>query len=100
MIKHIVVWRLKEHAHGNTKMQNAEIMKNLLEALPTKVPGILKLEVGIDFSKTDSSGDIALVTEFASKKDLDNYQIHPEHRAIMPFVAEAKSERFVIDYEI
>jgi len=100
MIKHIVVWKLKENAHGNTKVQNAAIIKEKLEALPNKISGIIKMEVGFDFSKTDNSGDVVLYSEFASKQDLDNYQIHPEHKAVMPFIMEARSERIVVDYEI
>jgi hypothetical protein len=73
MIKHIVVWRLKDNAHGNTKFQNALIIKDKLEALPAKIPEILKMEVGIDFSNTDNSANIVLYSEFASKQDLDNY---------------------------
>jgi hypothetical protein len=100
MIKHIVMWRLKENAHGNTKMQNAAIIKTKLEALAGRIPGIIKMEVGFDFSKTENSGDIVLYSEFAYKEDLENYQNHPEHKAIMPFVLEARSERRIVDYEI
>lgn len=100
MIKHIVVWRLKENAHGNTKMQNALIIKDKLESLATKIPGIIKMEVGFDFSNTENSGDIILYSEFATKQDLINYQTHPEHKAVMPFVSEANNERRLIDYEV
>jgi hypothetical protein len=100
MIKHIVVWRLKDNAHGNTKVKNAALIKEKLESLPAKIPCILKMEIGIDFSNTDSSGDIVLYSEFESKQDLDNYQTHPEHKAIMPFITEARSERRMVDYEI
>jgi len=100
MIKHIVVWRLKESAHGNTKKQNALIIKSKLEGLSGKISGLIKLEVGIDFSHTESSGDIILYSEFESTKDLENYQSHPNHQAIIPFVKETTSERRVVDYEI
>ncbi len=100
MIKHIVLWRLKDHAHGNTKIRNAEIIKEKLESLPAKIPDIMKLEVGIDFSNTDTSSDIVLFSEFATKQDLNNYQTHPDHKAIKPFISEASSERRVVDYEI
>lgn len=100
MIKHIVVWRLKDDAHGNTKMQNAMIIKSKLEALAGKIPGIIKMEVGIDISGTEESGDIVLYSEFESKEALDNYQAHPEHKAVMPFVKEARSERRLVDYEV
>ncbi len=100
MIKHIVVWRLRESAHGNTKRQNALIIKSELEGLSGKIAGLLKLEVGIDSSNTESSGDIILYSEFESKNDLENYQSHPDHQAIIPFVKGATSERRVVDYEI
>ncbi|MBS4057680.1 MAG: Dabb family protein [Bacteroidales bacterium] len=99
MIKHIVCWRLKETAHGNTGMQNARIIKEKIEALSGKIPGMLHIEVGIDFSKTDNSSDIVLYSEFATKADLEAYQLHPDHQAIMPFILEARAERRLIDYE-
>ncbi len=100
MIKHIVMWKLKESASGNTKEKNALLIKEKLEALNGKIPGLLKLEVGIDFSRTPDSSDIVLYSEFESRDALNNYQSHPEHNAIIPFVAEAREERRVVDYEI
>lgn len=100
MIKHIVMWRLKETAHGNSKEENAIKIKNMLESLRGKIPGMVNIEVGIDFSYTDSSSDVVLYSEFATKEDLENYQVHPEHKAVMPFILEARLERRVIDYEI
>lgn len=100
MIKHIVIWKLKESAHGNTCEENAQIIKSRLEALPAVIPEIVHLEVGLDFSNTESSGDIVLYSEFKTKEDLDKYQAHPEHQALMPFVMEARSERRVVDYEV
>lgn len=100
MIKHIVVWRLKEAAHGNDKRTNARLIKQQLEALNGRIPGLLRLEVGIDFSATESSADLALYSEFVSREALDAYQVHPEHKSIMPFVGEARSERRMVDYEV
>ncbi|MEJ5284216.1 MAG: Dabb family protein [Brevinematia bacterium] len=100
MIKHIVMWKLKESAFGNTKEKNALLIKEKLEALNGKIPGLLKLEVGIDFSQTPESSDIVLYSEFESRDALNNYQSHPEHKAIIPFVAEVREERRVVDYEI
>ncbi len=99
MVKHIVIWKLKEEAHGNSGRENARIIKEMLESLNGKIPGLLRMEVGIDFSATDTSGDIVLYSEFDSRASLDAYQAHPEHRAAMPFIMEARSERRVVDYE-
>ena len=100
MIRHIVIWKLKENANGNTKMQNAAMIKNKLEALAGRIPGIIKMEVGFDISGTEESGDIVLYSEFESKEALESYQVHPEHKAVMPFVKEARSERRLVDYEV
>lgn len=99
MIKHIVMWRLKDSAHGNSKATNARLIKERLEALDGKVPGILKMEVGIDLSHSETSSDVVLYSEFESREALDAYQAHPEHKALMPFVMEARTERRVVDYE-
>lgn len=99
MIKHIVCWRLKESAHGNTKQENARLIKDKLEGLRGRIPGLLTIEVGIDTTATPSSSDIVLYSEFASQEALNAYQVHPEHKAIVPFVAEAQSERRMVDYE-
>jgi len=99
MIKHIVMWRLKDSAHGNDKATNARLIKQMLEALRGKIPGMLKIEVGIDYSATDQSADVVLYSEFESRAALDAYQVHPEHKAVMPFIGEARSERRLVDYE-
>lgn len=100
MVKHIVVWRLKDSVHGNTREQNAQIIKSKLESLSGKTPGMVKIEVGVNYSKTADSADIVLYSEFETKSDLDSHQVHPEHKAIMPFVAGARSERRMVDYEV
>ena len=40
MIKHIVMWRLQETAHGNGKAKNALLIKEKLEALRGRIPGL------------------------------------------------------------
>lgn len=98
MIKHLVFWRLKAFAHGNDKAVNALLIKQQLESLRGKIPGLLKIEVGIDHSATESSSDIALYSEFSDQAALDRYQAHPEHRAIVRFVIDAQLERRMVDY--
>ncbi|HLK93924.1 MAG TPA: Dabb family protein [Polyangia bacterium] len=100
MIKHIVLWRLKPEAHARPAAENARAIKAKLEGLQGRIPGMLKIEVGLDFSRTDDSCDLALYSEFESRAALDAYQAHPEHKAVMPFIREARSERRLVDYEV
>jgi hypothetical protein len=99
MIKHIVMWRLKEVAHGNTAMENAVLIKERLEALRGRIPGMVSIEVGLDFSRTEGSSDMVLYSEFIDRSALKGYQSHPEHEALKPFIGEASSERRLVDYE-
>ena len=99
MVKHIVVWRLKDFAAGNHKAENARLVREKLDALRGRIPGLLRLEVGLDFSATESSADVVLVTEFATRADLAAYQVHPAHKAVGVFVREVVAERRLVDYE-
>ncbi len=99
MIKHIVMWKLKDEAHGNDKATNAKLIKEKLEALDGKIDGLLKIEVGIDFVGNNNL-DVVLYSELSSKEALDTYQNHPLHQAILPFVRDAVTERKAVDFEI
>ncbi len=99
MIKHIVMWKLKEEAHGNDKAVNAKLIKEKLEALDGEIDGLLKIEVGIDFLG-GSNFDVVLYSELSKKEDLDVYQNHPLHQAVLPFIREAVVDRKAVDYEI
>ena len=100
MVKHIVFWKLKEEANGQNKAANAAAIKQQLEALAGQIEGLLRIEVGMDFLKSPESADLVLYSEFTDKAALDFYQQHPLHKAVMPFIAEARSERRVVDYEV
>ncbi len=100
MIKHIVAWKLKESAHGLDKASNAKQIIEKLNALKATIPEIMALEVGSDFSHTETSADLVLVSVFENRAALEAYQIHPAHQAVAAFIREAVCERRLIDYEI
>ena len=79
MIKHIVLWKLKDFAEGATKQQNAIKIKGLLGEMRGKIPGMLKLDIGLNFERSNDAADISLYTELESREALDAYQIHPAH---------------------
>jgi len=93
MVKHIVMWKLKNKA-------DVEIIKDKLEALVGKIPELLRLEVGVDFMNSDNSFHMVLSTEFESREALDAYRLHPEHQAVIPLLQIATIDRAVVDYEI
>jgi len=93
MIKHIVMWKLRDKA-------DAVDIKTRLEALAGKIPGLLNIEVGIDFLESEQSADVVLYAELESREALKAYQSHPEHQAVVPLVKAAAIARTVVDYEV
>ena len=79
MIKHVVMWKLAEHAEGAPKASNAARIKTLLEACAGRIPGLRSLEVGIDAGLDGAAWDVVLVSEFDDRAALDAYQVHPLH---------------------
>ena len=101
MIKHIVMWRLKDNLNGKNKAELAQEVKDHLETLTQTVPGLLQLEVGIHFGPvSETSYDVVLTTAFHDREALKHYDTHPEHEKVKPYVRERVSERRVVDYEI
>ena len=100
MVKHIVMWKLLDHAEGATKKENAVRLKEKLEALKDKISVIQSIEVGLNFNTTEAAFDVALYSEFQSQQDLQTYQKHPEHVRVAALVNKVRLERAVVDYEI
>ena len=100
MIKHIVLWKLKEFAEGADKAENVRKLKAMLEALPGKVPVIRALETGVNGIPSEAAWDVALIAEFDSPEDLDIYQKHPEHVKVAEFVGKVRTERALVDIPV
>lgn len=100
MIKHIVVWRLRDEALGAGKAENLERAKAAIEALRDLVPSVRHLEVGIDIGAAHDSWDIVIYSEFDDRAGLDAYQVHPEHVKVAELVGELRELRAAIDYEV
>jgi quinol monooxygenase YgiN len=100
MIKHIVFWRLKNREDAHGREETARAIKQKIEGLRGRIPGLLHIEAGIDFSQSETSCDVILYSEFESRAALDGYQDHPAHQEIVGFIGERRSERRLGDYEV
>ena len=100
MITHIVFFRLLDEAEGKTKAQNAAIIKEGLESLITKVPGLKSIQVGVNIPDAPATDyDIALTCRFDTWEDLNVYANHPEHLKVAAYIGKCKSSRAACDYE-
>jgi heme-degrading monooxygenase HmoA len=99
MIKHIVMWKLRDHAEGADKAGNAARMKARLDACADLVPGIVEFEVALARPDLEATYDVVLYSVFADRAALDAYQEHPQHVALKPFIGAVRLERQCMDYE-
>ncbi len=98
VVKHIILWKLKEEAKGANLQKNVDLLQGKFKALLGVVDGLTAIEVGINYN--GGPADIALYCEFESKEAEVGYQSHPDHIAIKAIVKDLVCERNCIDYEI
>lgn len=99
MIKHIVMFRLKD-TEGKSAAENALETKERFGKVVENVPELKRGEVVINSEDApESNYTIALICDFESIDDLNAYQVHPVHKEFGAFIAEIKVDRACIDYE-
>ena len=94
MIKHIVVYTLKE---GVNKPEAIEIVRSQLEPLVGVIPGLSHMEIRATYQ---GGMDYALYSEFESREALKNYTTHPAHLAAKEHFWHFLETRVAADYEV
>ena len=100
MVKHVILWTLKEEYSPEQKAAIKADIKQQLEALAGQIPGLLDIRVNID-PLPSSNADLMLDSSFDSEAALKGYAIHPAHVAaadgyVRPFTA----TRLCLDFEV
>ena len=99
MVKHVILWKLKEEITGDAKEKVLREMKEQLEALVGKVPGLLRLEI-VTTPLASSNADVMLDSDLESEEALRGYQSHPDHvAAANSYVRPFTEVRLCMDYE-
>lgn len=81
MVKHIILWKLKDEL---TDAQKAEVkagIKEGLEGLAGQIPGLIDIRVNINGLPT-SNVDVMLDSSFESFDALKGYSVNPKHVAV------------------
>ena len=100
MVKHIIIWTLKDSFSPEEKENIKKNIKTGLEGLKGKIDGLTEIKVQTD-RLPSSNGDLMLDSTFTSVEALKAYAVHPAHvevadRDVRPFTA----TRSCIDFEI
>ena len=100
MVKHIILWQLKEELSAEEKANIKKEIKSGLEALVGKIPGLLAVNVQIE-GLASSNADLMLDSSFENESALKGYATHPAHVAAADgFVRPHTSTRLCLDFEV
>ncbi len=100
MVKHIVMWKIKD---GNDHMTKAEIMAKIvadLTDLKDRIPEIIDLEVGASMTSGDEHFDMGLIVTFKRFDDVLVYAQHPDHVKVSEFISKVRTDRVTVDIEV
>ncbi|MCR4947159.1 MAG: Dabb family protein [Lachnospiraceae bacterium] len=100
MVKHVILWTLKDEYEGEEKEKIKNGIKEGLEGLKEKIPGLLDIKVNIKPLKS-SNCDLMLDSSFQDEAALSGYSVNPAHvevadTKVRPFT----KSRVCMDYEI
>lgn len=93
MVKHIVVYTLKE---GVDKDEAVKLIASKLEPLVGQIPGLRHMEV----RRCYAGMDYALYSEFDCAEDVKNYRAHPLHQEAKFHFHHLLETRFSADFEV
>lgn len=81
MVKHIILWQLKDELSDAEKLTVKAGIKDGLESLIGKIPGLLEIKVETD-GLASSNADVMLWSVFENEEALKGYAVYPEHVAV------------------
>lgn len=100
MVKHIILWKLKEEYTEEKKQQIKAGIKEGLEGLAGQIPGLTDIKVRID-CLSSSNVDVMLDSTFVDEEALHNYSTNPKHVAVADTkVRPHTAIRSCMDFEI
>jgi hypothetical protein len=100
MIKHIVMWKIKEASEFGPKEKVMPEVKKRLLALKSHIAEIRHMEVGLNIPDVHGNYDVVLVTTFESLDDLNKYQQNATHQEVAAFIGKVRDERACVDFVI
>lgn len=99
MVKHVILWTLKEDYSPEQKTAIKADIKHQLESLKGQIPGLLDIRVNID-PLPSSNADLMLDSSFESEAALKGYAVHPAHVAVVDgYVRPFTATRLCLDFE-
>lgn len=100
MVKHIILWQLKDELTAEEKAEVKKGIKEGLEGLAGKIPGLTEIKVQTE-GLTSSNAEVMLDSTFEDEAALKGYATHPEHVAVADGkVRPYTKTRLCLDFEV
>ena len=100
MVKHVILWQLKDELSEEEKENVKDGIKEGLESLQGKIPGLIEIKVNKKGLES-SNADVMLDSTFEDEAALKGYAVHPEHVAVADGkVRPYTKNRVCLDFEV
>ena len=100
MVKHIILWQLKDELSAEEKGNVKKGIKEGLESLAGKIPGLVEIKVQTE-GLASSNAEVMLDSTFEDEDALKGYAVHPEHVAVANGnVRPYTKTRMCLDFEV
>ena len=100
MVKHVILWQLKDELSEAEQQSVKEGIKTNLESFQGKIPGLVEIKVQISCLES-SNADVMLDSLFDDEQALKGYAVHPEHVKVADNnVRPYTKTRVCMDYEV
>lgn len=97
MIEHVVLFKFNDQTTDEQK--NEAIQK--LTSLKNKIPGIVDLQAGVNFSDRSKGYELGLNVRFEDQEALEQYGPHEEHQKVVSYLKEiGMSDILALDFEL
>ena len=93
------MWNVRGDSPGERRA-NIDRLKREFESLRGRIPGLMRLEIGVDHSGIDYACDVVLYSEFDSQEALAAYASHPEHTRVKLALGNMRIARHQVDYVV
>ena len=78
MVKHVILWQLKDEFSAEEKAQIKAGIKEGLEGLAGQIPGLVDIKVQVECLES-SNAEVMLDSTFVDAEALKGYAVHPAH---------------------
>ena len=100
MVKHVILWQLKDELTAEEKVEVKKGIKEGLESLAGKIPGLTEIKVQTE-GLASSNAEVMLDSTFVDEASLKGYATHPEHVAVADGkVRPYTKTRLCLDFEV